>query len=113
MDLTNRHREVLTQIRVRPLQGSEQARYQEQLARHHYTQAGLRTNLPWPRDWQRSQFQSRYESERSVLTLNQLLKKIWFWSVDLWSEGGAVDNGFIVIHGKLPGSPTGELSTYP
>jgi hypothetical protein len=31
----------------------------------------------------------------------------------MWSEGGAVDNGFIVIHGKLPGSPSGELSTYP
>ena len=35
----------------------------------------------------------------------------WLWS--LWAEGGAVDNGFIVIHGKCPGSPLGELSTNP
>ena len=33
------------------------------------------------------------------------------WS--LWAEGGAVDNSFTVIHGKLPGSPSGELSTNP
>ena len=34
----------------------------------------------------------------------------------LWAEGRAVDNGFIVIHGKRPGSPAGlagELSTSP
>ena len=31
----------------------------------------------------------------------------------MWSEDGAVGNGFIVIHGKPAGSPTGELSTYP
>ena len=34
-------------------------------------------------------------------------------SVDLWAEGGAVDNGVIVTHGKRPVSPPGELSTYP
>jgi hypothetical protein len=28
----------------------------------------------------------------------------------LWAKGRAVDNGFIVIHGKRPGSPLGELS---
>ena len=34
----------------------------------------------------------------------------------LWAEGRAVDNGFIVIHGRRPGSPAGwpgELSTSP
>jgi len=36
MDLANCGSEVLTEIRVRPLHRSEEARYQEQLARHHY-----------------------------------------------------------------------------
>ena len=53
-------------------------------------------------------------SERVSPLIPSLKKRSWFWgSVDLWSEGGAVDNGRIVIHGKLPVSPPGELSTHP
>lgn len=49
-----------------------------------------------------------------LLTLNPTKKRSCAWgSVDLWSEGGAVDNSAIVTHGKLPVSPPGELSTYP
>lgn len=36
MDLKNCGSEVLREIRVRPLHRSEETRYQEQLARHHY-----------------------------------------------------------------------------
>jgi hypothetical protein len=36
MDLKNCGSEVLREIRLRPLHRSEEARYQEQLARHHY-----------------------------------------------------------------------------
>ena len=43
-----------------------------------------------------------------------LKKRSCSWgSVDLWAEGGAVDNGVIVTHGKRPVSPPGELSIYP
>ena len=39
-------------------------------------------------------------SER-VSPLNPISKRSWFWgSVELWSEGGAVGNGIVVIHGK-------------
>ena len=54
-------------------------------------------------------------AERSFLTLNLFIKSDrGLWS--LWAEGRAVDNGFVVIHGKRPGSPAlfaGELSTNP
>jgi hypothetical protein len=48
--------------------------------------------------------------KRSVLTLNFFViadRGLW----GLWAEGGAVDNGFIVIHGQPPASPSGELPT--
>ena len=46
--------------------------------------------------------------------MNTTQKESCSWgSVDLWSEGSAVDNSVIVTHGKLPVSPPGELSTYP
>ena len=36
-----------------------------------------------------------------VSPLNPISKRSWFWgSVELWSEGGAVGNGIVVIHGK-------------
>jgi len=44
--------------------------------------------------------------------LSMMMNGLW----TLWAEGRAVDNGFIVIHGKRPGSPAGwagELSTSP
>ncbi len=38
---------------------------------------------------------------KRVSPLNPISKRSWFWgSVELWSEGGAVGNGIVVIHGK-------------
>lgn len=42
-----------------------------------------------------------FEDERTGFAFEPHIKRSWFWgSVELWSEGGAVGNGLVVIHGK-------------
>jgi hypothetical protein len=62
-----------------------------------------------------STFQSKYESERLAFDFETPKKKVLILGVCGYVVRGylAVGNGFIVIHGKMPGSPSGELSTYP